>query len=292
MVHFGGFAVGKARFDIALWVSIVWSSLMIVASLAIVFFHQSALLMLIAGLGIQSIVYLYFSRKNPPPNEGGDLKNTKAIIRYGWQMTIVTLPVNLVWYIDKILISHFLGLNQLATFTVSILLPEKVKMLLKQFFPVTFPKQAKGNDSRDRRIRLTKAVLIGTVIFALGIGLYIALCPFFIGFLFPHYNAKEVILISSIAAATLITTPGTLFAQYLEAQGMIRETQIANWGAAGIFTVALFSLIPTLGLVGAILARGIFRFTYVLLAWWLVVRTPIKKESWGGIPLMDIPTAD
>jgi O-antigen/teichoic acid export membrane protein len=285
--------VGKARFDLSLWVSIVWGSMMIAATLAIIAFKQSALLMLIAGMGIQASVYLYYSRKNPPPSEQGqDQKNTKAIIRYGWQMTLVGLPSNLVWYFDKILISKYLGFSQLAVFTIANLLPEKIKTFLKQFFVITFPKQAKGSDSIERRRKLTKAVLIGILIFSSGIALYIIASPLLIPLLFPHYNTKETIFLTCLSSLTLITTPATLFVQYLEAQGMIRETQIANWGAAGIFAIALFTLIPLYGLVGAIVARGVFRFTYVLLAWWLVARTPIKREAWQGIPLADIPAAD
>lgn len=275
-VHFGGYTVGKARFDLALRATVVWSSLMIIATIAIIFFRQSALLMFIVTTSIPSIVYLWMSRKIRPPSDEKDLKNTKSIIRYGWQLTFATLPVDLVWYVDKLLISHFLGLNQLATFSVSILIPEQAKIFVKQFLPVSFAKQAKGADSWERRMKLMKVVLIGTLIFAVGILAYIAASPWLMPFLFPQYDAKELVLLTSIAAIAIITSPGSLFAQFLEAQGMIREVRSSNWIAAIVFAISLVFFIPTYGLIGAAVARIIFRFVYTGATWWYVMRAPIK----------------
>ncbi len=278
MVRFGTFTVGKARFDIALKVSIVCSVLTVLATLAVIYFQQSAMLMLMISMGLTPIIYLIVSRNLIPPAEKG-LTNTKDIIKYGWQLTLVTLPVNLVWYLDKLLISHFFGLNQLATFSVALLIPEQVKIQVKQFLPVGFAKQAAAEDSKERRMKLIKAVMIGTVIFAIGIAAYIAICPFIIPLLFPKYDAQEVILLTSIAAITLVTQPGALFAQYLEAQGMIRANRIANWSAVGAFAIGLVTLIPFYGLLGAVLARGVFRFVYWGATWWFVLTMPVQTVS-------------
>lgn len=277
-VRFGAFTVGKARFDIALTASVIWSFLMILATLAIIVFHQSALLMLLASMGIPALVYLTVSRNVRPPTEQGD-GTTHAILRYGWQLTFATLPVDLVWYMDKLLISHFFGLNQLATFSIALLIPEQAKVFMKQFLPVSFARQAGGDDSQTRRTKLMKVVLVGTIIFAIGIVFYILLCPLLIPFLFPKYDARDVILLTSVAAMTLITMPGTLFAQYLEAQGMVREIRFSNWSAAALFGLSLVVLIPLYGLLGAVLARGVFRLMYVGSTCWFVMRAPIRKAS-------------
>lgn len=283
MVRFGGFTVGRARFDIALKATIVWSALTIVATLAIIFFHQSSLLMLITTMSIPSLVYLYAGRNLRPPAEGGP-QRTRAIWRYSLQLTVATLPIDLVWYLDKLLISYFFGLSQLATFSVALLIPEQARIFIKQFLPVSFAKQAAGKDNWQRRRKLLQIVLVGTVLFALGIGFYVILCPWMIPLLFPQYDAKEIILLTSVAAVTLITNPGTLFAQYLEAQGLIREVRLSNWIAAAGFGVSLFLLIPTMGLLGAVLARGVFRFIAVGTSCWFILRTPPREGS-VGVPV-------
>lgn len=282
-VHFGGATIGRARFDTILKANILWSTLIIIATLGIIFFHQSALLMLIATMAVSSVVHLvlvhWYCRGSLLPQEEEGDKNTKAIIRYGWQLTVSTLPVNLVWYIDKLMISQMFGLNQLAAFSVALLIPEQVKTFAKQLLPVSFSRQAKGDDSRQRRRKLTKAVLAGTAVFAVGIALYIALAPWLMPLLFPNYEADQIVFLTSVAAVTLIVTPGTLFAQYLEAQGMIREIQWSHWTAAALFGVALVVLIPMYGLLGAVLARGIFRFSYLGLSWWFVMTSPVRPAS-------------
>lgn len=287
---FGGYTVGKARFDLALRASLIWSTLMVLATAAILVFRQSALLMLVAGMGIPSLVYIAMSRgiRPPVPTEAAP-DQTRTIIRYGLQYSLATLPADLVWYIDKLMISHFLGLGQLATFSVAILIPEQVKIFLKQFLPVTFAKQAMGDDTRERRRKLMRVVILGMGIFAVGIAVYIALCPWLIPLLFPNYDAKVVILLTSICAATLITNPGSLLEQYLEAQAMVREIKFTNWNAAVAFLLSLVLLVPTYGLLGAILARGIFRFVYTGSCWWFVWRSPLSMNKAPLVPVPGIP---
>lgn len=275
MVHFGSYAVGKARFDLSLKANLIWSVISVILTTLIILFHQSALLVLIVAVATPPIVYLWMGRRFLPPNvEGRD--ESGNIIRFAWKLTFASLPADLAWYLDKLMISHFFGLNQLALFSVAILIPEQAKVFTKQFFPVAFAKQASIVDSPETRRKLMKAVLAGTVVFGTGIAVYVVLCPFVIPLLFPKYDPAQLVFLTSIAAATLITNPASLFAQYLEAQGMIRETRIAQWCAAALFAGSLVGLVPTMGLLGAILARGVFRFAYVGLAWWFVLRAPVR----------------
>ncbi len=278
MMRFGSFTVGKSRFDISLKATLVWSVLMILATLFVILFHQSAVLMLITSMCIPPLVYLFFSRNFRPP-QGTGPDQTMSIVRYAWQFSVATVPIELVWYIDKLLIAHFFGLSQLATFAVAMLIPEQIKLVMKQFLPVAFSKQAKGEDSMERRMKILKAGTAGMGVLAIGIGLYIALTPWLMPFLFPQYEARTVVILTSIAAVTLLNVPGTLFVQYMEAQGMIRQVRLSNWIAAGIFGISLFVLIPWLGLLGAALARGIFRFTYMGTSIWFAFFTPLQKKT-------------
>jgi O-antigen/teichoic acid export membrane protein len=277
MARFGGFTIGKARFDIALKVSIVWSVLLIIATLAILFLHQSALLMFAAATAIPSLVYLYYSRGVHPPAAKNGEDNTNAIIAYAWRITFATLPLDLVWYLDKLLVSQLFGLNQLATFTVALLIPEQVRLFAKQFLPVSFAKQARGADSWERRKKLTRIVLFGTFIFAIGVAAYIILSPWLMPLLFPQYDAHELSVLTGIASLALLTMPGMLYSQYLEAQGMLREIRIANWGAAVIFGLFLAILIPSYGLLGAVIARALFRFTHLGFIGWFIFTTPLME---------------
>jgi O-antigen/teichoic acid export membrane protein len=127
-------------------------------------------------------------------------------------------------------------------------------------------------------VKLIKAVLVGVVIFAIGIGIYIALCPIIIPWLFPKYDASQVILLTSISAITLVVQPMSLLSQYLEAQRMIKAIWYSNLTAAIAFGISMIFLIPFYGLLGAMIARGIFRFVYSGMSWWYVLRSPLRTE--------------
>ncbi len=277
MLRFPAYAIGKGRFDLTLQAGFVWTILVILSTLAILIFWQSSILMLITGTAIPPLVYFWYGRHIRSPQESGDREATKKIIRYGWHLTLSTLPVELVWYIDRLLISHYLGLAQLATFSVALLIPEQAKVLLKQLLPISFSRQAKIKDSHESRRKLMKVVLLGTALFALGIAVYIAICPIIIPLLFPRYDATQVIWLTSLAAITLIVQPMSLFSQHLEARRMIRELWITNCVSSVVFLVSLLVLIPWYGLAGAIIARGIFRCISSGITCWYIVRLPIRE---------------
>jgi O-antigen/teichoic acid export membrane protein len=276
MVRYGGYTVGKARFDLALTVTTVSSVLMVLITGAIIAFNQSALLMLIAAMAVTPLVQFAYSRGIKPPEAEGKPDNTQGIVRYAWQLTFATLPSDLVWYLDKLLISYFFGLNQLALFSVALLIPEQAKVFAKQFFPITFAKQAANGDSRSRRMHLLRICLAGAGFIGAGILIYILAAPWAMPVLFPGYDPDQLILLTSISALTLITIPAGLLTQYLEAQGMIWEVRWSTWIATGVFAVSLVLLVPTMGPLGAVLARGVFRFANCGVAAWYVFTSPIR----------------
>lgn len=277
MVRFGSYTVGKARFDIALRANVAWSLISIVCTTSIILFNQSALLMLVVATLAPPIVYLWMGR-NFTPTASKDPEDSAKIVRFAWRLTFASLPADLTWYLDKLMISHFFGLNQLALFSVALIIPEQVKIFTKQFFPVAFSKQASIVDSRESRRKLTQAVLAGTAVFSVGAVAYALVSPVLMALLFPQYDTAQLSLLTSVAAISVVTNPASLFGQYLEAQGMIRETRIAQWSAAGFFAVALVTLIPAFGLLGAVLARGVFRIAFVGLSAWFVHRAPYKAS--------------
>jgi len=270
-MRFGAYAIGQSRFDLTLTANLIWSALMILATLAVVFLHQSSLLILIVNTSIPSLVYLAMSKNiSPPPDPDG--KNTKEITRYGWLLTFASLPNDLSSYLDKLLISHFFGLEQLAAFSVAILIPENIKMVFKQLLPVSFARQAVMHDHNDARAKLRKVVLFGTIIFAFGIALFWSVSWWIVPFLFPKYNSSSIVLLANASALILIYMPATLFYQYMEAQRMVRELQWTQWISAAVFSVSLVALVPQYGAMGAIISRGIFRGSSVTIAWWFVAR--------------------
>ena len=267
---FTGITVGKSRFDVSLRANLTWSTLMVIAALGILFGYPSTALLYAAAVGLPAITYLAYSirflgRVTPEPS-------VRHIIRYGVQLTLVSLPLSLSWYVDKLMISGMMGLNQLAVFSVGILIPEQFKSLAKELLPVSFAVQARGDDSLARRRRLLFATGRATLIFSVGIAAYIVLCPWIFALLFPNY--PEAVFLSQLSALTLITFPGALLTQYLEAQAMLPELRKTQWISAGVFIVSLLTLIPAFGLAGAVLARGVLRLSTTVCGVYFLSRKP------------------
>jgi O-antigen/teichoic acid export membrane protein len=259
---FSAATIGKTRFDVALKANMAWSSVMAASALAIIFLHPSAALLYAAGTGLPALAYLWFSRKLINHNE--PRAPIKHILKYGVQLTLVSLPVSLSWYVDKLMISSLFGLNQLAVFSVGIQIPEQMKTLAKELLPVSFAVQAQGDDTMKRRMRLMSATARGTALFAIGIAVYIVAAPYLLAIVYPNY--PEAVFLSQLAAITLIAQPATLLTQYLEAQAMIKPLQWTQWFSAAVFVVSLVTLIPAFGLPGAVIARGMLRLSYSLCA--------------------------
>lgn len=271
---FTAVTVGNARFDVSLKANIAWSSVMAIATLGIIFLHPSAALLYTAATTLPALSYLWFSR--PLVERTTPEPTVRHIIQYGIQLTLVSLPVSLSWYIDKLMISALFGLNQLAVFTVAILIPEQAKSLTKELFPISFSIQSKGEDTFHRRKRLIHAVFRATLLFSIGIVAYIIAAPWIYSLLFPNY--PEAIFLSQLAAAMLIMQPTALTTQYLEAQAMLSALRKTQWISASVFAASLVILIPLWGLAGAILCRGILRLTYAACSIYFLMTTPPQKS--------------
>lgn len=273
---FHGLTTGLRRFDVSLRANITWSIAMVVATGLILYFDPSPFLFYGAITLLPAIAYAYYSTTliHRPENKS----EASAIIAYGTQITLAQLPILLSWYVDKLLISAYLGLNQLALFSVAILIPEQVKTWTKELLPISFAVQARGDDSWERRSRLIKLVLRSTVISVAGIAAYIVIAPFAMPLLFPTY--PDAVFLSQIAAVTLVTQPGALLTQYLEAQAMLRAQQWTQWISASVFVLSLVIMIPQFGLLGAVIARGMLRLSYSICAlFFLWTMEPVKAQK-------------
>ncbi len=157
-------------------------------------------------------------------------------------------------------------------FSVALLIPEQVKTWGKELLPVGLVRQARGGDTVDRRRRLLWIVLMLTLLTGLGVAIYVAAAPVIFHLLFPNY--PDAVLPTRIAALTLLALPSSLFLQYLEAQGLLHELSISHWISAAVFVLSLLLLVPTLGIVGAVLARGCLRLSYVGCSTWFLMQPP------------------
>lgn len=274
---FDGIIAGTANFRRALQARILSTSITIVMVLTTLWLLPSPAILYGLAAGVTPLVCLWMLR--PMLKKFPSKEKSWSILRYAAFLSINSIPFTMAWYLDSFLVSAFFGLKQLALFQVAIMIPEQVKVWYKFVLPVSFRRQAVGDDSRERRRKLILIVALGTVIMAIGIAAYIWLAPWFMSFLFPNYELKSLVLLTRIIAISLLSMPSQLFDQYLKSQGFIREQRYVQWTTTAIYVCSLLFLIPHYGPLGAALARAIYRLTSACLCFLAIRFAPIRHEN-------------
>jgi len=133
------FLIGKKRFDLRAKWGIIQSAINAVAIVAVLFLNaQNLVLILIAQLVSSSCVacWLYFRSLKYIENQVADGECQK----YGYFLTTTNIVGTIANNIDKILIGVLLGTQDLALYAIAIVIPVKIKDLLKSAWTPFSPK--------------------------------------------------------------------------------------------------------------------------------------------------------
>jgi O-antigen/teichoic acid export membrane protein len=205
------FLVAKKRFKTELvyyvTINLTKATLMI---LSVIIFKENLIALISVFFISQIVLFVYFFIKCKKK-----IKKTKKdddLIRFGWFMTKISSIYVISNNISRVLIGIFLGPVSLASYSIGIALPDKIKRLLKQLFSVLLPKFASGE------MKLTKKKVAVTIIGSLALFLFVAIVlPIFIRLLFSNYT--ESIGYGLLFSVGLIFFPlGMLFNKYFRAK--------------------------------------------------------------------------
>jgi len=248
----------------------------VIGILLMLWLKPSSLLLITLVYGVPSLFYLWNIRKALKTYQSKS--SALPLLKKAAALSAATLPMIISWYVDGLLISAFFGLKQLAVFSVALILPEQIKVWIKELLQVSFARQAQGKDTRERRRKMDRIVLLGIVLIAAAVVAYMLMAPWLLPFLFPQYPAQEMILWSRMGALALLPLPASLYVQHLEARGIAKELQKANLLSSVMFCILLIVLIPSIGPIGAIVARGAFRAMYCTSCWFLIPRRGSENQ--------------
>ncbi len=272
---FGALVHGESRFDLGVKTTAIINCLQVIGVLLMLYTYQSPIILILCTMGIPSCVYciktIQWMRKYPSQ------KTYAPYIKKTIQLSMINIPTTISWYIDGLLVSYYFGLKELALLSVIYLIPDQVKVWSKEMLPIAYVRNAAGEDSNEKRERVEKVVIIGMAIMIVAVSIYWTISPLMIPLLFPKYTSHSILLLSNIAALTIIPIPATLFTQYLEARGKISELQWSTWSTSGIYIIVMYILIPRFGVMGAIISRIIFRMIHGIIGWYVFKKCAIKK---------------
>lgn len=220
-------------------------------------------LLLLVVLGVPSVVYareLWRLRRSYPSRA-----SAAPLVPRLLQLSLTTVPQTIAWHIDGLLVAATFGLKESALYYVVSLIPEQMKIWMKEVFPVAYAYQSQGDDSAERRSAVLRWSLYGTLLLLVAVVAYILLIPFVAPYVFPQYaHHPSFYLLTSLSALTLLAGPATLNLQFLEARAHLHALQACQWTSALVYIGCMIWLIPAYGVLGAVISRGLFRLTLAL----------------------------
>lgn len=176
---------------------------------------------------------------------------------YAKQLSLVSIPGSLMLQLDNILVFHYLGSVELATYTFAMLGPDKLGSVLKFIPLIALPKYAQRN-AEDLRDSVPRRSLQFSALGAmLGVA-YALAAPIAFKIFFPQYLAavpySQVYALSLVAAGAMLSTSS------LMAQGRIRRIAVMQFFLPIVQLVVTYLGIRHFGLAGAIGAKLVADF--------------------------------
>lgn len=122
-------------------------------------------------------------------------------LRYGRELTYLRIIDPIVSNIDKILLAHFWGPAQLATYTLALAIPNRATLFMKSWVAIGFPKFSEKTFSGINLV-FWRRVIQGMIIGLITTTLYILVSPFIFHYVLPQYI--EGIFYSQLLAISFI----------------------------------------------------------------------------------------
>lgn len=222
----------------------------IIMSLVIIYVPNFTLLVLTYFLA-STVTNFYFTWRTFKYYTPNDAFNEEDMA-YGKHLSFANGFSIIALQIDNVLVYHFLGPIELALYTFSILIPDRVRALLGSVSSLALPKLSVSVDRTSVPILIDRSLRILALGIILAIGYALLVHPLFSIF-FPAYI--NVTAMSAIYGLSLLAILGAYSNSMLLASGNTNALYSVNISAAIIRILFVTIGIMYFGLIGAIIAR-------------------------------------
>lgn len=183
---YGSYLEGKKKFGVSNILSII-STFIYSTGLLFTLFLTDEIVWLVAAYAITTFIpslifYVYVIRKYKPPIT----KDAFDTFKYGRELTYLRLIDPVVGQIDKIILGHFWGPAQLATYSLALAVPSRAILLIKSWVAIGFPKFSEKTVHEINKVfarRIIQGMLVGLFVAFV----YILAAPHLFKYLLPQY---------------------------------------------------------------------------------------------------------
>lgn len=194
-------------------------------------------------------------------------------LQYGRELTYIKLIDPIVSQIDKIILGHFWGPAQLASYSLALAIPNKAGVIMKSWINIGFPKFATKSPEMINTVfyrRIFQGIFIGSLI-ALT---YILLSPYIFKYILPQY--LESIFYSQLLAINFVFALPNRYINLLLASQKFSKLLFQRGLITSVIYILLYLLLGIKGgLLGLIIANmlgGVMGFL-INVGLWLKVST-------------------
>jgi O-antigen/teichoic acid export membrane protein len=250
--------IGQKRFGLSAAYWIASELVVAIVVVGVVFIHPSPTLLVLASVSASCLVNSAFFLKAYSEVRHTPSQHDSGLLSYGRHLTGITAIGTIANYLDRVLISLYLDFTALAVFNVAAIFPDIVKSMAKYIDPLVLPRFAgltKQQVSQRVRGKLLPMLMINwlTVIIA------VFLTPLMIHLAYPAY-LESVRYARWLFISLAFIVPTLVINSALTSQQSTRQLYQANLIFATVQIGSLIILVPTMGLLGAVLSRVISRF--------------------------------
>jgi O-antigen/teichoic acid export membrane protein len=255
-----GYFVGQKRLKMstAFWIS---SELFTMAAVLVTLFlcPQRTVLLVAVSLAASCTILLVFYLKARKETIRCEPKQDASLLSYGRQLSAIAILSNTASYLDRALISTFLGFADLAVFSIAAVFPDNLKGVIKWLDPLILPRFT-GLERKQvaQRVREKMPVMIAANIVAVALAIW--LTPVVMNIVYSSKYAGSVLYAQLLFVSLVLILPTVVINSALTSQQRTRELYQANLIFALAQIGSLAVLVPTLGLLGAVLGRLVARF--------------------------------
>jgi O-antigen/teichoic acid export membrane protein len=255
-----GYFIGQKRLKVgtAFWVS---SELFTMAAVLVTLFlrPQQTVLLVAVSLAASGTILLVFYWKAREETIRCEPKQDPSLLSYGRQLTAISILSNIASYLDRALISTFLGFADLAIFSIAAVFPDNLKGIVKWLDPLILPRFT-GLERKQVAQRAREKMPVMIVVNIAAVALAVWLTPVVMNIVYSSKYAGSVVYAQLLFVSLVLVLPTVVINSALTSQQRTPELYQANLVFALAQIGALFFLVPTLGLLGAVLARMVARF--------------------------------
>lgn len=205
------------------------------------------------------VLFLFLIIKKTKPNS----INNPEFITYGKHLSLMGIVGLVAQQIDKILLFNFIGPIQLAIYSFATLPVEHIRTPLQFIQEIALPKLSNQPNENIKKTLPKKLFIIIIVIITI-IVLYYIVSPYFFQIFYPQYT--ESVFYSRLFSLTLLVFPVSMMTLSIQARMQTKELYKISIINPAFQIILMIVLIPSYGILGAIIAKLISQIFYFFLA--------------------------